>query len=266
MIDLFDSVLHLTKEINTLLKILEEGFRPSFAKETIEWKSGQPIKPRVAMVSFFNLDKSDYCHLVNRVARSTYGGYGIGLNRKWAMSNGLKPVNYLNQESDELGRIIEDAEKRHKNLEKMLGPITPENQEEQQQLDDFNAENAAYFKVISSYKNIKNTTGVNTHLGEIDYSHSSEDEWRFVVPEDNPELKGNPNLQPHYDEDENAKEKLDQPLDKIRLTFLETDIEFIVVPDEDSKMDVVKHLSNLRDRSQRSDFPNRILVIPRASI
>lgn len=85
-------IIHFTRKFETLHSILSScSFRLSYCAEYFGDKSGKVIS-RAAhpMVSF-----SDYSDEELSMKHITYGGYGIALNKKWAVENRLSPVNYV---------------------------------------------------------------------------------------------------------------------------------------------------------------------------
>jgi len=97
---------HFTPHFSTLLKILEEGFRPSFCNESPiyrkEYKELSVLyrlvnveipdieDVRVPMVCF-----SDIPLKFSGQQRKRYGWYGIALKKDWAISNWVPPVTYV---------------------------------------------------------------------------------------------------------------------------------------------------------------------------
>jgi len=101
-----NNVSHFTKKFSTLLKILENGFRPSFCNESpIYRKEYEELEAltrlleielpnindvEIPMVCFCDFPiKHSYKH------RKLYGMYGIGLTKRWAISNWITPVTYV---------------------------------------------------------------------------------------------------------------------------------------------------------------------------
>jgi hypothetical protein len=87
-----DTLFHFTTEQN-LKSILRENFKVSYARERIH--GGTKKKEfAVPMVSFSALRLSELKQNIG-----TYGKFGIGMTKEWAVRNGLNPVMYASRES-----------------------------------------------------------------------------------------------------------------------------------------------------------------------
>jgi len=99
-------VIHFTPKFNSLLGILENGFRPSFCNESpVYLKEYEELRVlfrfmdiglpdisdvEIPMVCFCDIPlKRSYYH------RKCYGIYGIALKKSWAFSNWITPVTYI---------------------------------------------------------------------------------------------------------------------------------------------------------------------------
>jgi hypothetical protein len=80
-----DYIYHFTKDIDVLKVILDLGFMPSYAKETL---SNRNIL--VPMVSFSNILLRD----VGDGEVINYGNFAVGFTRQWGITSGLNPVIY----------------------------------------------------------------------------------------------------------------------------------------------------------------------------
>lgn len=79
-------IFHYTNSFEILMKILRNGFAPSYCSEKIN-----DIEYFIPMVSFCNIPLKD----VDNYMR--YGKYGIGMNLDWAVNNGISPVIYIHE-------------------------------------------------------------------------------------------------------------------------------------------------------------------------
>lgn len=89
MLNQVDLLFHFTEKIDTLKKMLSEGFKPSYANEKIDAKN-----ILVAMVSFSNVLLRD----VGNKEVIFYGHYAIGFARDWGIQNSINPVVYTYEE------------------------------------------------------------------------------------------------------------------------------------------------------------------------
>ena len=85
MLNQVDHLFHFTKNIDSLKKMLTEGFKPSYAIEKLDDKN-----ILVAMVSFSNILLRD----VGNAEVIFYGSYAIGFKREWGIDNTINPVVY----------------------------------------------------------------------------------------------------------------------------------------------------------------------------
>ena len=92
------SLYHFTRSFENLLGILEHDFLPRFCLEDIDLAArivaGRKQSCSVPMVCFCDSPLSRL-----RGHMSAYGGYGIGLTKRWALKNGLSPVFYVDEHS-----------------------------------------------------------------------------------------------------------------------------------------------------------------------
>ena len=116
------SFFHYTKDVETLLSIIEKGFYASYANEQFKDNSGKLNHLYIPMISFCDIPLIHF-HSI------TYGKYGIGVSRSWGNGK-LAPVMYypLNKKNmitkfcaDTYDAYIKDK-KKHKEL---LGYIKP---------------------------------------------------------------------------------------------------------------------------------------------
>lgn len=79
-------IFHYTDNFEVLLKILKNGFAPSYCAERIN-----NVEYYIPMVSFCNIPLRD----VDLYMR--YGKYGIGMSLEWALKNSISPVVYIHE-------------------------------------------------------------------------------------------------------------------------------------------------------------------------
>ena len=79
-------IFHYTNNFEVFLKILNNGFIPSYCEEKIN-----DIEYYIPMVSFCNIPLRD----VDLYMR--YGKYGIGMSLEWALKNSISPVIYIHE-------------------------------------------------------------------------------------------------------------------------------------------------------------------------
>ncbi len=91
-----NSLFHFTKDIPSLQSILVNGFWPKYCVEDVCWL-GYSIFDYIAypMVSFCDIPLSRISEHV-----SSYGKFGIGMTKEWAIQNRLNPVLYVTSNSE----------------------------------------------------------------------------------------------------------------------------------------------------------------------
>ena len=81
------SYFHYTKDLNTLISILQNGFRGHYCREEFRYNQ-KIINIYVPMVSFCDIPLS-------HIPDITYGGFGIGMYSVWGNAQKLTPVCYF---------------------------------------------------------------------------------------------------------------------------------------------------------------------------
>ncbi len=148
-------IIHFTNQFNKLISIISsKSFLLRYCGEYFGDKQGKVVS-RAAhpMVSF-----SDYDHEELQNKEITYGGYGIALNKTWAVENGLTPVNYIEKNSPVALGLIALLRAR--------------------QLDTL--PNNLRLPVIQLKCFTKHVYGYNSHFKRDDFYFKYENEWRFV--------------------------------------------------------------------------------------
>lgn len=79
-------IVHYLDNFDILLKILKDGFAPSYCLERIN-----DFDYYIPMISFCNIPLKD----VDLYMR--YGKYGIGMSLDWALKNSISPVVYIHE-------------------------------------------------------------------------------------------------------------------------------------------------------------------------
>lgn len=85
MLKQINHLFHVTKKFETIMSILNEGFKPSYAVESL---AGRNIQ--VPMVPFSNFLARD----IGDDEVVYYGDYAVVLNREWGIKQKLNPVIY----------------------------------------------------------------------------------------------------------------------------------------------------------------------------
>jgi len=171
-------IFHYTKTFESLVGILQEGFKPSYCEEKIT-----DLTYLIPMVSFCNISLRD----VDLYIR--YGNYGIGMSIEWAIRNGISPVIYIHENSifNNLHRNInevllwhmvnkqsEDAQKQFQNatdLGEKYEYKVPEDGKLTKLLSDINLLTVPALQFFKNWKIHYNLQEIITY---------QEREWRYV--------------------------------------------------------------------------------------
>jgi len=101
-----NTLFHFTKNINNLISILKNGFYPRYSLEDFSLIAKDIIQNDSKIQDDFKdqaLPMICFCDIPLtkiKIHVDNYGGYGIGLSKKWGEKNGLNPIKYINSESD----------------------------------------------------------------------------------------------------------------------------------------------------------------------
>jgi len=172
----------------------------SYCGEYFSDKEGKVVSSSAhPMVSF-----SDYNDEELDSKDITYGGYGVALSKKWAVDNGLSPVNYVEKNSPVAQGLVSLLKARQKNII----PIS------------------LRLPVIQLKCFTKHVYGFNSYFNEPDFYFKAENEWRFV-----PSLKqiGGNRISENFSTYSKNPGRYNKRLEKYPLRFELTDIVFVYV-------------------------------------
>ena len=225
---LYPNILfHFTTK-KSLEKILNSTFKVSYARERI--LGGNLIKEfAVPMVSFSDLRLSE---LKDNIG--TYGKFGIGLTKDWAISNGLNPVMYASQSSLFTENFMNGIEGFFR-----LVNNTP---------DISGKYEIAYNNTINTLRYIKNYKGDLIRKGKdtvIDYVFANEREWRYVPPITEDIL---PFVPIEKIQTSQQKSAFNQKLGHLRLNFQPDDIKYLIVEKDSDINTLINHLRHAKSR------------------
>lgn len=197
-----NTVFHFTEERDNLEGILEQNFKIHYCKETI-FVHNQTIRTYVPMVSFCDIPLSQ---IKNHI--KSYGPYGIGLRKEWAIRNNLNPVIYMEKDSF-LSHSFD--------LCFDLVVTSPEGRRNKQ----------AFFDIFRYMKNYQGDLVRRDKRTKKKYRFSDEREWRYVplCTKDFPMF-----ITESVYEDEIIE--ANHKLEKERLSFAPKDIEYIIVKND----------------------------------
>ena len=195
-----DNLFHFTKSLDILKLILLEGIKPRYCLEDFEW--------------FFS-DADDYaaypmscfCDIpLSRLSEHTnfYGSYGIGLTKKWGITNKLNPVVYCPPGG---------------HIQSLAKDLVDWKSEDKQKNEDASMH---FFRLLSLIKPIVGRMVIAGKVIEKEFYQ--ENEWRFV-PEVNKVLLGRREF-------EDKRDDANKNIEKYTLQFTPRDIRYILVPND----------------------------------
>ena len=225
---LYPNILfHFTTK-KSLETILDNTFKVSYARERI--LGGNITKEfAVPMVSFSDLRLSE---LKDNIG--TYGKFGIGLTKDWAINNGLNPVMYASQSSLFTENFMNGIEDFFRLLNKSI--------------DTSGRYETAYNNTINTLRYIKNYKGDLIRKGKdtvIDYVFANEREWRYVPPITEDIL---PFVPIEKIQTSQQKSAFNQKLGHLRLNFQPDDIKYLIVEKDSDINTLINHLRHAKSR------------------
>ncbi|WP_396596913.1 abortive infection system antitoxin AbiGi family protein [Dokdonia sp. R86516] len=220
-----NSLIHITKNKTSLKGILTGDFKIKYCLETMYSDSFEYVFG-VPMVSFCDIPLSQVKNHIK-----SYGSYGIGLSRKWAIKNGLNPVLYIEKNSalaEHTFDVLYDNILDNKKVEELT--------EAELALADF-------FRYSKNYEGelIRSGKTINS-----EYRFSDEREWRYC-PEKNV-LKKNPYIIDNDAEYRKNKARYNSSVSKIRLKFEPDDITYIIIKKESEISEFVRFLEDAKGK------------------
>lgn len=215
-----DTLIHFTNSKEALKGILADNFKIKYCQETIKLHGVEEVL-HIPMVSFCDIPLSQ---IKNHI--SSYGNYGIGLSKKWALKKRLNPVLYV-QESSSLAQSYEE-------LVKFLF------KEEVEGTLDKKARRMGA-DIVRYIKNYEGPLKRGESL-VVKYRYSDEREWRYVPAHE----EACAMLYTAEDFKEIGKISANNQLNSFRLNFGPDDIKYIIIKDDDEIREFVEYLRNVK--------------------
>lgn len=159
-----NTLIHFTKKLTNLEGILTSNFKIRYCRENIIVNSKE-YDMLIPMVSFCDIP---FSQIINHI--ESYGCYGIGLKKDWAIKNGLNPVLYIEKNSTLSHNIMGHL---YAYLTEGKIKITELTNEEKYRFD--------FIRYIKNYEGDLNRIAKKTIKN---YRFSDEREWRYVLKPD----------------------------------------------------------------------------------
>ncbi|MBC3272175.1 hypothetical protein HU765_19715 [Pseudomonas sp. SWRI81] len=155
-----DNLFHFTKNIEFLKSILTNGLLPRYCLEDSRWLEVDRNFIAYPMICFCDIP-------ISRISEHTnfYGQYGIGLTKKWGLTNKLTPVIYAPQGSAAI---------------RVADYLFSQNYDGQPDKKEKNDKNSDYiYELITLIKPISGKMNIGGDIVEKDFYQ--ENEWRFIA-------------------------------------------------------------------------------------
>lgn len=216
-----NSIIHYTKDFNSLKSILKEGLKVKYCYERVESSGKKYLHAAFPMVSFCDIPLSQVkTHL------DLYGDYGIGLRKEWAKEKGLNPVLYFDQNSELINLIRVE-------FQRLI---------EKGSVNEIERKDYAHLFNILAYS--KNYQADLERSGKIikNYRFYDEREWRYVPNATTLNSAKSWVSEEYYSKD---KKKYNDSLNHIRLPFKPEDISYIIVKSDSEIKNITSTIRNI---------------------
>ncbi len=276
------SLFHYPKELDTLKKILAQGFKPNYCKETFNILDSPDMIVGIPMVSFCDIPLTRTTNF-----RGRYKEYVIGLSKDWGLKNRINPVFYATPNSFVLNSLREIEE-----IRKQKEAIFNERMNTSGYQLTTNKENYTAIPLKQNDPDcgiILNSFMDNVHLfqvrstlfgftkpyigkrGDEDQNNYEENEWRFVLGESAlTQIKwlwGVESYSNWREGQENPKPESIFP----SLTFDIMDVNFIILSNDNEIQDMIEYIDGLDEcggnkipnKSQKSILTSKIISMDR---
>ncbi len=242
-----NSIFHYTRSFETLASIIEKKFTVSYCRETYLLDDNE-YRLAIPMVSFCDIPLSQVYEHVDK-----YGGYGIGLSKKWAFDNYLNPVLYVSNksiyahlvepllskvlENDEFGSIRVRFQMKKDGEKVILQDVFT---------GDRRIEIEALVGQLSFIKNYSGKLFRNDgELVDESYKFYDEREWRYV-PVDGPQHFHHILTEDEYTQ-WRGEEKQKPTIKGLSLDFMSKDTDYIIVEKESEISPMINKLKGFQN-------------------
>lgn len=218
-----NTLFHFTKNIDNLIGILQNEFKPYYCEEKSLWCLSEDhamfdVVWAVPMVCFCDLPLS-----MVRNHMDDYGEYALGMSKRWGIKKGLNPVIYVCNGSD-LAKALFNSNKFEKSERSM----------------NFEA-------YIKPYEQTRDDIKKQKYKRFYD-----EREWRYVPTQrDDDMLAIGPDIYYYERKLADANKRIG---DKYRLSFGPNDIKYIVIHSEEERLRIIDTIEDVKGR-----YPSRIV-------
>ena len=209
-------LIHFTGTKENLKGILTDNFRVKYCTERVHLGKVD-VSMRIPMVSFCDIPLSQIKEHI-----SSYGCYGIGLTKDWAIKNRLNPVLYVEPGSDLSAGLVAPVQ-WYANIE------------DPKMSDELRAVGESGINVMRYVKSYEGPLIRKGTVVQEKYRFSDEREWRYVPPMEDV-------THDFHDGDEELPPEALDWVSQFRLEFEPNDIKYIIISDDDEIGEFINHL------------------------
>lgn len=205
-------VIHVTKNVDIIEQIIENGFQFSYCKESL-CDLNRCIEFSYPMVSFSHLPHNQAKHILR-----TYGHLSIGMKSEWAIKNKLNPVLYFERNSSITKTILEGFD-----VLNIVSTDTIKSSIFDRMIGEKHKYYKQCFSITSFSKNFYGSLIRGGKTVDDHYCFGAESEWRLILQKDN--------IEPFLLREE-KKENFSDSINQEFLTFEFDDIDYFGVETE----------------------------------
>ena len=241
-----NTLFHFTQSFDTLLGILQHGFKPNYCLE--DYTMFGLSECAVPMVCFCDIPLSQ---IRNHI--STYGMYAIGLTKKWGIQKGISPILYTSSMSDSSTMLRQNLMMLHRGDTDAVhsyikqAAVHPDPNNPGALLVESISRQTAFLAFTKLYEG---TFWRNGRYLDREIRFYDEREWRYVPRFEETIRKDVENyirkevyLDPNQIADANSNLQ-----NKFNLNFSPDDIRYIIVDNENELLSMVDNLSVIKHR------------------
>lgn len=249
-----NTLFHLTEDYASLLGILENGFRPSYALENGVFDDDKYYVPSVC---FSDLRVSE----LSRKHLDSYGPFGIGMTKDWGRNSRVNPVFYI------IPRSFIPSE-----LRAAFSILSEVNVlKDIPEFDGLEMSGEGHIEYVSCF--IKRYSGILERKGKPiieNFYFADEREWRHIpasnsfIFDSSIDFKIRVKFGGDYDEKHLLNKKIEGGIPTLKMD--EDDIKYLIVPKEKDALRLFRDISKLRRFSRTEILKLRGRVLTNVSI
>lgn len=227
-----NTLFHFTKDIKTIINILETKFYPRLCLEDSVIPQ-LPFRLAIPMVCFCDIPLSQ---IVEHTSK--YGNYGIGIKKDWAMKQGVTPVLYVHDNSliprTVISELVELCKKNAAGKQNVMPKI---------------------MRYIDSVNMMKRYSGYDDRL-KREICYYDEREWRYVPPRES-DSQFCYLIEEGFKKD-HVRYSIDKENEKYGVSFNPDMINYIIVDKEDEVLDIKYKIEKIKGSSFSFDSVQKL--------